>query len=112
VFLTSQVSAKTSICFVVTRQSFSALYLNSNVPSFSTLPFQQMDLPETPHLSRHTHYVHAVCTGYVPTVIKVILLAKHVAISQLAVERFTENWCVGQNEYSEYFQKQNLEVGV
>jgi len=48
-----------------------------------------MDLPETPHLSPHTHYLHAVCTGYVRTVIKVIILAKHVAISQLAVEGFT-----------------------
>jgi len=28
------------------------------------------------------------------------------------VEGFTENWCVGQNEYSEYCQKQNLAVGL
>ena len=34
------------------------------------------------------------------------------AISQLAVEGFTENWCVGQKEYTEYCQKQNLAVGV
>jgi len=71
-----------------------------------------MDLPETSHLSPHTHYLHAVCTGIVRTVMKVILLSKHVAISQLAVEGFSENWCVGQNEYSEYCQKQNLAVGV
>jgi len=96
----------------VIRQSFSALYLNSNVPSCPILPFQEIAVPETPHLSPHTHYIHAVCTGYVRTVIKVIILAKHVAISQLAVEGFTENWCVGQNEYTEYCQKQNLEVGV
>ena len=111
-FLTSQVSAKNNVSFVVIRQSFSALYLNSNVPSCPILRFQELDLPETPQLSPHTHYTHAVCTGYVRTVIKVILLAKHVAISQLAVEGFTENWCVGQNEYSEYCHKQNLAVGV
>jgi len=94
------------------RQSFSALYLNSNAPSCPILRFQDVDLPETPHLSPHTHYIHAVCTGYVRTVMKFILLAKHVAISQLTVEGFTENWCVGQNEYTEYCQKQNLAVGV
>jgi len=43
---------------------------------------------------------------------KVTLLSKYLAISQLAVEGFTENWCVGQNEYTEYCQKHNLEVGV
>jgi len=43
---------------------------------------------------------------------KIILLAKHVAISKLTLEGFTENWCVGQNEYTEYCQKQNLVVGV
>ena len=36
--------------------------------------------------------------------IKVILLAKHLAISQLTVEGFTENSCVGQNENSENCQ--------
>jgi len=74
-FLTSHVSAKTSVSFVVIRRSFSALYLNSNVPSSPILPFQEMALPETPHLSPHTHYLHAVCTGYVRTVMKVILPA-------------------------------------
>ena len=111
-FLTSHVSAKTSVSFVVIRQSFSALYLNNNVPSCPILRFQEMDLPETPHLSPHTHYLHAVYTGYVRTVMKVILLAKYLAISQLTAEGFTENWCVGQNECTEYCQKQNLAVGV
>ena len=71
-----------------------------------------MDLTETPQLSPHTHYLHAVYTGIVRTVMKIILLAKHVAISKLTLEGFTENWCVGQNEYTEYCQKQNLVVGV
>ena len=39
VFLTSHVSAKTSVSFVVIRQSFSALYLNNNVPSCPLLRF-------------------------------------------------------------------------
>jgi len=94
------------------HQTFSALYLNNNAPSCPILLFQDLDLPETPHLSPHTHYIHAVCTGYVRTVIKVILPAKYVAISQPTVEGFSENWCDGQNKYSEYCKKQNLAVGV
>jgi len=89
VFLTSHVSAKTNVSFVVIRQSFSSLYLNSNETSCPILRFQEMDLPKTPLLMPHIHYLHAVCTGYVRTVINVILLAKHLAISLLTVEGFT-----------------------
>ena len=50
-----------------------------------------MDFLENPHLSPHTHCLHAVCTGYVRTKIKYTLLL-----------------CLGPNEHSEYTEQRMI----
>ena len=48
-----------------------------NLPSCLNLGLHEMDLPENPYLSptpQHTHYLHAVHTGYVRTIIKYTLI--------------------------------------
>ena len=71
-----------------------------------------MDLPETPHLSPPhtlpTCGMYWLCSN---SNLGHFTGKFFVAISRITVEGITENWCFGQNEYTEYCQKQNLDVG-
>jgi len=67
--------AISNVSFVVIRRQLSALYLKINIPCCPINGFHEMDLLENPHLSPHTHYIHAVYTGYVRTIVKDIPLA-------------------------------------
>ena len=64
-FSTSFFSTKTRLSFVLIRQYSSAFYtyVKNNVHPCPIFRFQEMDIPENPHLAPHIRYLHVVYTG-------------------------------------------------